>query len=103
MTHLTKAVLFLLLSSCLSTFAQQNFTISGTVFEASSNETLIGVTIAVPELRTGVVTNEYGFYSITLPEGEYQIQVSYLGFQDIVQTITLAENQKLNFIGYAFV
>jgi len=97
MTHLTKAVLFLLLSSCLSTFAQQNFTISGTVFEASSNETLIGVTIAVPELRTGVVTNEYGFYSITLPEGEYQIQVSYLGFQDIVQTITLAENQKLNF------
>lgn len=97
MTHLTRAVLFVFLNTCLFSFAQQNFTISGTIFEASSNETLIGVTIAVPELRTGVVTNEYGFYSITLPEGEYQIQVSYLGFQNIVRNITLAENQKLNF------
>lgn len=97
MTRLAKAVLFLLLNSGLFSFAQQNFTISGTIFEASSNETLIGVTIAVPQLRTGVVTNEYGFYSITLPEGEYEIEVSYLGFQNIVQKITLSENQKLNF------
>jgi len=78
-------------------FAQQQYTISGTVSEASSNETLIGVTIAIPELRTGVTTNEYGFYSITLPEGEYRIQVSYLGFQDITQAVSLSENQKINF------
>jgi len=81
----------------LFSYTQKNFTISGTISEASSNETLIGVTIAVPELKTGVVTNEYGFYSITLPEGEYQIQVSYLGFLDIVQSVALTENQKLNF------
>ncbi|MFH6604230.1 TonB-dependent receptor domain-containing protein [Maribacter algicola] len=93
-----KIIAFLLLSFsvCLS-FAQNRFTISGTISEATSNETLIGVTIAIPELRTGVTTNEYGFYSITLPEGEYQVQVSYLGFQDIVEQIVLTEDRKINF------
>ncbi|QLG43882.1 TonB-dependent receptor [Costertonia aggregata] len=88
-------IFFLFLGSL--TFAQQKYTLSGTITEASSNETLIGVTIAVPELRTGVTTNEYGFYSITLPEGNYNIQVSYLGFQDIVQNIVLSENLKIDF------
>ncbi len=77
--------------------AQQKFTLSGTVTEGASNETLIGVTILVPELRTGATTNEYGFYSLTLPEGEYQIQVTSLGFEDIVQTIQLNQNLKINF------
>ncbi|MBW8199342.1 TonB-dependent receptor [Flagellimonas abyssi] len=77
--------------------AQERYTLSGTIFEASSNESLIGVTVAVSELKTGTTTNEYGFYSITLPEGEYQIIVSYLGFQEIVQTITLNKNVKLDF------
>ncbi len=93
-----KIIAFLLLSfSVCFSFAQDRFTISGTVSEATSNETLIGVTIAIPELRTGVTTNEYGFYSITLPEGEYQVQISYLGFQDIVEHIVLTEDRRMNF------
>ena len=92
----TFIILFCILP--FSLFSQQKFTLSGTVSEASSNETMIGVTIAVPELNTGVTTNEYGFYSITLPEGEYELQVSYLGFQDKIQTIQLTENSKLNFL-----
>lgn len=97
MDKLTKTVfLILLLFSCLS-YCQQKFTLSGAISEASSNETLIGVTILIPELLTGITTNEYGFYSLTLPEGEYQIQVSYLGFQDIVRTISLSENLRVNF------
>ena len=91
--------LFIFLFMCFSvlSFSQKKYTLSGTISEEKSNETLIGVTIAVPELRTGVTTNEYGFYSLTLPEGEYEIQVSYLGFHDIVRTILLSENQKINF------
>jgi hypothetical protein len=89
-------VLFLFSCSFLS-FAQQKYTLSGIISEASSNETLIGVTIAVPELQTGVVTNEYGFYSLTLPEGEYQIIVNYLGFKDIIQTISFNKNERVNF------
>jgi len=77
--------------------AQERYTLSGTISEASSNETLIGVTVAISELRTGTTTNEYGFYSITLPEGEYQVIVSYLGFQEVVRTVNLNQNQKLDF------
>ena len=78
-------------------FSQQRFTISGTITEAASNETLIGVTVTIPELRTGTTTNEYGFYSISLPKGDYNLIVSYLGFKDISQTISLNSNQKINF------
>ncbi len=77
--------------------AQQRYTLSGTITDGSSNENLIGVTLIIPELRTGVTTNEYGFYSITLPEGEYEIRLTSLGFQDIVQTISLNQNLKINF------
>lgn len=97
MSPFTKVVITLFLLFPPLIIAQQRFTLSGTVSEAASNETLIGVNIVVPELKTGVTTNEYGFYSITLPEGEYRLQVSYLGFHDIVQTVSLTENKKLNF------
>ncbi|MBT8312529.1 MAG: hypothetical protein HKP23_06865, partial [Flavobacteriaceae bacterium] len=52
--------LFLLTTTLLT--AQRKYTLSGTITEAASNETLIGVSLVVPELRTGVTTNEYGFY-----------------------------------------
>ncbi|VAW09887.1 TonB-dependent receptor [hydrothermal vent metagenome] len=93
----SKFLFFLFMCFSLMCFSQKKYTLSGTISEEKSNETLIGVTIAVLELRTGVTTNEYGFYSLTLPEGEYEIQVSYLGFHDIVRTILLSENQKINF------
>ncbi len=89
-------IAFFLLSS-IALFSQQRFTLSGTITEASSNETLIGVTLLVPDLNTGVTTNDYGFYSLTLPEGDYQIRLSYLGYKDIVQTISLTEDLRLNF------
>ena len=89
------ALLFLLLP--VLSFSQQRYTISGTITEASSNETLIGVTVAIPELKTGTVTNEYGFYSISLPKGEYEILVSNIGFKEITQIVSLDENKRLNF------
>ena len=97
MTPTKTKLLFFLLNCVFFSYSQQKYTLSGSVSEASSNETLIGVTITVPELRTGVTTNEYGFYSLTLPEGTYKIQVSYLGFGDIVQEISLTDDQKMNF------
>ncbi len=90
-------VFFALIINCIALHAQKKFTFSGTISEASSNETLIGVTIAFPDLKTGVTTNEYGFYSITLPEGEYNLVVSYLGFQEIKEVIILNTNIKRDF------
>jgi len=92
---------FFLLSLCLLFFNiqlfGQEYTLNGTITDASSNETLIGVNIIFPEANTGVITNEYGYYSIKLPQGSYQIQITYLGYQSIVQTIDLDGDKKLNF------
>ncbi len=77
--------------------AKQKFTLSGTITDAGSNETLIGVNISIPELKTGVTTNEYGFYSLTLPKGTYKIKITYLGYQTIEETVSLNQNIKNNF------
>ena len=78
-------------------FSQEKFTISGTIYDESNNETLIAVSVAFPELSTGTTTNEYGFYSITLPKGSYKILVSYLGYSTIQETIDLSEKLIKNF------
>lgn len=78
-------------------FAQANeYTISGTIFDNSSGETLIGANILIEELGTGSVTNAYGFYSITLPAGDYTLRSSYVGFADFTKQISLSENIKLD-------
>ena len=84
------------LLACALAFAQEKYTLSGTVTEASTGETLIGVNVLVPALRTGAITNEYGFYSITLPEGDYEIVYSSLGFAPKKENIELSKNTVLN-------
>ena len=91
---------FVVLLVCLTTtlnFSQEKFTISGKILDGNSNESLIGVNIIFPELQTGTSTNEYGFYSITLPEGSYKLKISFLGFQDIDETIELRANITRNY------
>ena len=97
MNNIKNSFLILFLISTTLIFAQDKFTLSGKIVESASNETLISVNVIVPELNTGAVTNEYGFYSITLPKGTYKIVVSYLGFSDITETITLDNNITKNF------
>jgi len=96
MPTLTKIYVIILLMPILSQ-AQQKFTLNGTVTDASNNETLIGVTIAVPELGIGTTTNEYGFYSLTLPKGNYALVISYLGYQNLNKSLNLQRNVKLDF------
>ncbi|QAA81191.1 TonB-dependent receptor [Aequorivita sp. H23M31] len=77
--------------------SQEKFTLNGTVSEEETGETLMGVNILVSPLQTGTVTNQYGFYSITLPRGQYEITISTLGFATQQFTIDLQENIKKNF------
>lgn len=93
----TKKIFFLLFLLTFSILSQEKHTISGTVYDESNNETLIGVSIYFPELNSGITTNEYGFYSITLPEGTYQVQVNYLGYSPIIESIDLKEKRTKNF------
>jgi len=87
----------LLFLSCLFAGAQEKFTLSGTIGDSNSNETLIGVNLFIPELKTGVTTNEYGFYSITIPKGNYTIRISYMGYQTLEEPLQLNQNTKTNF------
>jgi len=86
----------LILCTTVTALAQEKFTLSGTITDAESNETLIGVNILFPEINNGVSTNTYGFYSITLPAGTYEIRVTYLGYSDRVETIVLTKNTRKN-------
>ena len=54
--------------------AQEKFTISGYIEDIASGEELIASTVYVQEIKSGTVTNVYGFYSITLPKGTYNIK-----------------------------
>ena len=79
---ISKKIIYFLLVFILSIpiFSQDKFTVSGTISNKNSNETLIGVNVSVSGIKTGVTTNEYGFYSLTLPKGGYEIIFSYVGF-----------------------
>jgi hypothetical protein len=91
---LKKILTFLLFLGSFTTFAQEKFTISGTISEADTGETLIGVNVIIPSLQTGTVTNQYGYYSITLPKGDYEIVYSSIGFASQKIQISLSENIK---------
>jgi len=93
----SKYITFLFLLVAQIFFSQEKVTINGTVYDNNSNETLIGVSVYFPELKTGTTTNEYGFYSITVPKGNYKIQVSYLGFKSIIENLNLTVNVTKNF------
>jgi len=89
--------LFVFLLLTISSFSQDRFTLSGTITDNKNNETLIGVNVYIPEIKSVAITNEYGFYSITLPQGNYTMQISYVGFQTITEKVVLLENTKINF------
>ena len=89
------SLIIIVLSSQLL-LAQDKFTLSGHVKDASSGEELIGATIYIEELKSGGVTNVYGFYSLTIPKGVYHIRYSYIGFESTTLTIDLSKNQLQN-------
>lgn len=77
--------------------AQEKFTISGTLKDGKSTETLFGANVYISELKIGTNTNEYGFYSLTIPKGEYTLKISYLGFGTLEEKISVTQNIKKDF------
>ena len=91
-----KKCLALLSILFFSTAYAQNVTLSGYIKDAANGEELINASI-VNEKSQGTVTNVYGFYSLTLPEGQYTFTVSYIGYESIEKTLALKESQTLDF------
>lgn len=68
---------------------RQRFTISGYIEDSASGERLIGATVYSPNYNDGTTTNEYGFYSLTLPMGATEVAFKYIGYREIRETIEL--------------
>ncbi|MFT4092524.1 MAG: TonB-dependent receptor [Niabella sp.] len=75
---------------------QQKFTLSGTVRSQRSGETVINASIKSMRTADGVSSNEYGFYSITLTAGEYDVEYSAVGFENVTEHIKLGQNLTKN-------
>ncbi|NLR63428.1 TonB-dependent receptor [Chitinophaga varians] len=90
------SVLLLIILS-FEVYSQEKVTLSGIVTMKSNTETIIGASIFIPGVKASSVTNAYGFYSITLPKGEYTIIVSCIGFETIEEHISLTANIRKNF------
>jgi hypothetical protein len=83
--------------SALCADAQEKFTLSGYVRDSLSGETLIGATVSVNGHGKGIVSNQFGFYSITLPRGIYLVVTTFAGYEMQPLTITLDRNIEQNF------
>ena len=81
-----------------SALAQKNKTITGTLKDAKTGETLIGAAVkVVGVVNNATITNGYGFYSLNLPAGKYQIFCSYVGYQGISKDVNITADTLLNF------
>lgn len=91
-----KILLLLCIVFSVIPLAAQKYSLSGYIKDKSSGEGLIGATVFIQELKTGVVSNSYGFYSITVPKGNYNIVYSSMGFQTQTQKLDFTKNQHLD-------
>ncbi len=73
-----------------------SFTISGTVSDQQSGETLIGAAIYVPALERGSTTNQYGFFSISVPADSVTVVVSHLGYHTLTLTRFVDSDLRLD-------
>lgn len=88
-------LLFMLFTTFL--FAQESFTISGTIKDANNGETVFGASVFLKGTNIGAMSNEYGFFSISAPKGTYTLVISYLGYAEQSQEVTLDKSLKIQF------
>lgn len=77
--------------------SQNKYTLSGYVRDAGTGEDMIGATVAIIGTSYGAISNEYGFFSLRVPSGEYKVVVKSLGYRTDTTRIKLEENVKMNF------
>lgn len=80
----------------LSFFSQEKVTLSGYIKDGKNGESLIGASVVKAGTTIGAITNEYGFYALTLPKGTHTIVASYIGFANSSFIIDLQKNTTKN-------
>ncbi|WP_448697568.1 TonB-dependent receptor domain-containing protein [Mucilaginibacter sp. AW1-3] len=93
-----KILIFFVLSLfTITAYAQKKQIISGTVKDAATGETLLGASIRIKELpNTGTITNNYGFYSLSAPDGQYTLLFTYIGYEAAAMPLSLHKSQTIN-------
>mgnify|MGYP001162831670 FL=1 len=76
--------------------SQEEFTINGYVLDSKNNELIIGASIIIEDLQVGTVSNSYGFFSITLEKGQYNLVAKSLGYKDHIENVKLEKNMSLS-------
>lgn len=79
-----------------SLMGQQTYTLSGKIADSVTGEDLIGATVLIAEIKKGGMTNSYGYYSISLPEGTYTVLFSYVGYKEAEKLIKIDQDINLN-------
>jgi len=74
----------------------QNYTLYGNIIDKVNGEHLIGATIYVDNNKFGTVSNNYGFYSLTLPNGDFNVTFSFIGYNSITYNLNLSKDTVLN-------
>ncbi len=87
-------IVFLALTIPSGLFAQKKVTLSGYMKDAESGESLIGATVYIKETHQAEQTNAYGFYSVTLPAGNYTVIFAYVGYGTLVDSMPLVESRS---------
>ncbi len=88
---------FLLVFVFGSTSFAQNYAVSGDVRDHATGESIIGATVLIKNKNSGVVTNSFGFYSITLPAGNYEMELRCVGYETFVAPLKLQSNLHKDF------
>jgi hypothetical protein len=75
----------------------QKYTLSGYIKDARNGEALIGVNVFLKNTTIGTVSNPYGFYSLSIPPGNSQVMISYVGYQAIDTLLNFSSDRRMNF------
>jgi hypothetical protein len=99
MIKITRYLIFLSLLSIQPLLAQKKVTLSGNIKDSKTGEQLIGASITIKEIpEVGATTNAYGFYSLTIPVGNYTVIVQFMGYEPKTVQLKLSQSTKQDFI-----
>lgn len=96
MTNPARLLSLLLILCSLQNTAQDKYTLSGVVRDASSGETMIGVLVNARPANAGTASNLYGFYSLTLPAGTYDVEFVYIGYESKLAKVVLDKDIRMD-------
>ena len=90
--------LIIIITFTVSNLSAQEVTLSGHILDIETGESLIGATIYDTASKRGTTSNEYGFYSLTIPQtNDGILLISYLGYTSLREKIFPTEDQINNF------